>query len=420
MVLRVKIRSLATLVVFSGVIACSGESPDSAAAAQARGSATASGAVQRGKGGTGGTQPGGRPTPTVTLAATDVATVGRDTIEAGIPITGDLNPVQTISVRSRIEGDLTDVYVREGQHVSSGQVLARFDASTQDSDKQSAEADVASARTDLATAQWNFDQSQQLFKAGAIAERDLKVAQQTVAAAKARLAATDARLRQTSNASRDTRVVAPTNGIISHRQVAGGEHVTRGAELFTLVKNNVLELAAAVPERQAGPVRVGQAVHFVSNGEPFDGRVARVSPTVDPATRAVTVYVQIPNVTGALKGGSFASGRVVQRTLIGVVTVPTAALRQSRDDGQPFVYRINGKSLETAPVQLGVVDERVGKAEVQSGLQVGDRVIVGNVGTLGRGMQVTVLGASDDRSGRGGATMGSRPGQAGGGKRTGR
>ena len=396
-------------------MACSGDSPDSAAAAQAGGPPAASG---QGQNATGGAQAGRRPIPTVTLASTDVATVARDTIEAGIPITGDLNPVQTISVRSRIEGDLTDVYVREGQRVTTGQILARFDASTQVSDKQSAEADVASARTDLATAQWNYDQSQQLFKAGAIAERDLKVAQQTVAAARARLAATDARLRQTSNASRDTRVVAPTNGIISQRQVAGGEHVTRGAELFTLVKNNVLELAAAVPERQAGPVRVGQSVHFVSNGQPFDGRVARVSPTVDPATRAVTVYVQIPNGSGALKGGSFASGRVVQRTLNGVVTVPTAALRQSRDDGQPFVYRINGKSLETAPVQLGVVDERVGKAEVQSGLQVGDRVIVGNVGTLGRGMQVTVLGANDDRSGRGGTTMGSRPGQAAGGKRS--
>lgn len=417
MVLRVKTRSLAALVVFSSVIACSGESPDSAAAAQAGLSASASGG---GQSGTGRAQAGRRPTPTVTLASTDVATVARDTIEAGIPITGDLNPVQTISVRSRIEGDLTDVYVREGQQVSAGQVLARFDASTQDSDKRSAEADVASARTDLATAQWNFDQSQQLFKAGAIAERDLKVAQQTVAAAKARLAATDARLRQTSNASRDTRVVAPTNGIISQRQVAGGEHVTRGAELFTLVKNNVLELAAAVPERQAGPVRVGQAVHFVSNGQPFDGRVARVSPTVDPATRAVTVYVQIPNATGALKGGSFASGRVVQRTLNGVITVPTAALRQSRDDGQPFVYRINGKSLETAPVQLGVIDERLGKAEVQSGLQTGDRVVVGNVGTLGRGMQVTVLGANDDRSGRGGATMGNGPGRSAAGKRSGR
>lgn len=414
MVHRVKTRPVAALLALASVLACSSDAPESAAAAQAGAPASANGGGQSRNG---GPQAGRRPTPTITLAATDVAIVGKDTIEAGIPITGDLNPVQTISVRSRIEGDLTDVYVREGQQVSAGQVLARFDPSTQDSDKQSAEADVASARTDLTTAQWNLDQSQQLFKAGAIAERDLKVAQQTVVAAKARLAAADARLRQTSNASRDTRVVAPTYGIISKRQVAGGEHVTRGSELFTLVKNNVLELAAAVPERQAGPVRVGQAVHFVSNGQSFDGRVARVSPTVDPTTRAVTVYVQIPNETGALKGGSFAAGRVVQRTLTGVVTVPTAALRQSKDDGQPFVYRINGKSLEIAPVQLGVIDERVGKAQIESGLQAGDRVVVGNVGTLGRGMQVTVLGASDDRSGRGGAAMGNGRGPSTAGKR---
>lgn len=353
--------------------------------------------------------------PTITLASTDVALVSRDTIEAGIPVTGDLNPVQTISVRARIEGDLTDVYVREGQRVAAGQVLARFESSTQESDKESAQADVAAARTDLATAQWNLDQSKQLFQAGAIAERDLKVAQQTVVSSKARLAAAQARLRQTSNASRDTRVVAPTSGIIAMRQVAGGEHVTRGTELFTLVKNDILELAAAVPERLASAVRSGQAVHFVSNGQAFDGRVARVSPMVDPATRAVTVYVQIPNANGSLKGGSFATGRVVQRTLNGVVTVPTAALRQSKDDGQAFVYRIVGKSLDIAPVQLGVIDERAGKAQVQSGLQSGDRVVVGNVGTLGRGMQVSVLETRDD-DGRAGARREVR-GRTAGGKR---
>src|SRR5207245_1109846 len=109
-----------------------------------------------------------------------------------------------------------------------------------------------------------------------------------VDATRAKLAASDARLRSTVVAQRDTRVVAPSSGIIDKRLVATGEHITRGSVMFTLVRNEVLELGATVPERQANAVKTGQAVHFVAMGKTFDGRVARVSPTIDPATRSIT------------------------------------------------------------------------------------------------------------------------------------
>jgi membrane fusion protein (multidrug efflux system) len=341
---------------------------------------------------TGGGGGAGRPTPSITLAATDVAAVAPTTIEDGIALTGDLNPIETIDVRARLEGDLTGVYVREGEQVGAGQLMARFEASEQESGRKSAEADRVAAESDLANAQWTLDQNAQLLKAGAIAQQVYKNSQQAVASARARVAAADARLRATGNQERDTRVIAPATGVVSKRLVESGEHVAKGAPLFTIVRNLTLELAAAVPSRQSATLRAGQVVHFVADGRRFDGRVARVSPTIDPATRAVTVYVQVPNPGGTLKGGTFATGRVVSRTLHNVLAVPTAALRQSPDDGKPFVYRIDGQTINVAPVQLGAVDERLGVAQVTEGLQAGERVIVGNVGILGRGMQVTVAG----------------------------
>jgi RND family efflux transporter MFP subunit len=330
--------------------------------------------------------------PSVTLAASDLAVIALGTMEDGVGLTGDLRPIETIEVRARIEGDLTSVLVKEGQQVAEGQLLAQFESTEQESTQKSAEADRASARADLSNLQWTLEQDASLFKAGAIAERDYKNAQQAVVSASARLAAADARVRASSNQARDTRVLAPSSGIVDKRMVEAGVHVAKGGPLFSIVRNGTLELAAAVPSRQAGGVRVGQIVHFVADTKRFDGRVARVSPTVDPSTRAVTVYVEIPNPGGALRGGTFATGRVVNRTLTNVLTVPTAALRQAIEDGKPFVYRIDGKTINVAPVQLGAVDEREGIAEVASGLQAGDRVIVGNVGTLGRGMQATIAG----------------------------
>jgi membrane fusion protein, multidrug efflux system len=213
-----------------------------------------------------------------------------------------------------------------------------------------------------------------------------------VTTARARLAAAVARLRMSGNEARDTRVVAPASGVVEKRLVDGGVHLSRGAPMFTIVRSGTLELAAAVPARQAGIVRVGQVVHFVADGRRFEGKVARVSPTIDPATRSVSVYVQVPNADNTLRGGTFATGRVVARTLDDVLAIPTAALRQGQEDGKPFVYRIDGKTLNIAPVQLGAVDEQQGVAQVTEGLQAGDRIVVGNVGTLGRGMQVTIAG----------------------------
>ena len=398
-----------TLALLSLAAACSKDAAGSAAGAEgtrsgaaaqqgrpAGGGAAAAGGAAGGARGPGGA--GGRPSPSITLSATDVATVAPMTIEDGVALTGDLHPLETIDVRARIEGDLMAVYVREGDQVSAGQLLARFEASEQESSRASAEADRVAANAELANAQWTLEQNQSLFKAGAIAERDLKNAQQAVATAQARLAAAAARLRASGNEARDTRVVAPASGVVEKRLVDGGVHLARGAPMFTVVRSGTLELAAAVPARQATAVRPGQIVHFVADARRFDGKVARVSPTIDPATRAVTVYVQVPNPGNTLRGGTFATGRVVSRTLTNVLAVPTSAMRQGQEDGKPFVYRIDGKTINPAPVQLGAVDEQLGVAQVTDGLQNGDKVIIGNVGTLGRGMQVTIAGAERQRA----------------------
>jgi RND family efflux transporter MFP subunit len=305
-----------------------------------------------------------------------------------------LRPIETVDVRARIEGDITGVYVREGSSVREGQLLAQFEAADQESTRQSALASRVSAQSALSTAEWNLEQGRELLKAGAVPERDVRSAEQAVAAARAQLAAAEAQVRAASTEARDTRVVAPTNGILDRRFVESGEHVTRGTQLFTVVRTDALELAATVPARYASNVRTGQITRFVADGRSIEGRVVRVSPTIDPATRSITVYVQVPNPSGALKGGTFVSGRVVGRSIPQALVIPGAAIRQTQD-GSPYVYAIEGETVAQKPVQIGVVDDATGIAEIVSGLEEGARVIVGNVGTLGRGMKVRVVDTDD-------------------------
>ena len=344
---------------------------------------------------TGGTARG-RGMTSLVLGANDVHNVTLGSIELAMAIQGDLRPVEEVPVRARIEGNLEAVHVREGDRVGRGQVMARFEASTETGAQKSAEADVESAKADSVNAQWNADQSGELFRAGAIPERDLRSAQQALVAATARVAAARSRLQAASRDVQDTRVLAPTTGVVSERSVETGEHITRGFQMFTVVRNDVLELEAAVPARFAGDVRPAMPVRFNAGGREMTGRVARVSPTINPANRSVTIYLQLPNPGGTLKGNTFATGRIVARTIDGTIVVPSSAIRYGQQQDAPFVYRISNETVEHQPVQLGVVDEAKGVVQVTSGIEVGDRVIVGNVGAIGRGVKVRIAGGPGD------------------------
>jgi membrane fusion protein, multidrug efflux system len=369
----------------------------------------------------------GRGGPTITLAASDVATVIRAPLEDGTPVTGNLLPIETVQIRARLEGDVLDVLVREGEHVTQGQLLARFDTLDEASAKRSAEARLEAAKSDVATADWNASQTEELFRAGAVAERDYRAAQQSLASAKAQQAAAEEQLHAAETMFADTRVAAPTSGTVSARQVESGERVARGAALFTLVRSDLLELEANVPARRANALRTGLPVHFTADGRNFDGRVARISPTIDPATRSVKVFVDVPNAGGELKGGMFTTGRIVAQRVADALVIPTAGVRQAQGSDAPFVWRIEGRSLAQVPVELGIADEAAGLVQIVEGLAEGDRIVVGNVGTLGTNMSVQVLGdEATDAGGARGATDGGRqgstpdsahaPGRGGGGR----
>lgn len=354
---------------------------------------------------------GGGRTASVVLSATDVYKVSRGAIEAGLPISGDLRPIETVSVRTRVDGILETVAVREGQSVTQGQLLAKFESAEQEAALASAEADRLATKSDYETQQWSYEQNAALFKAGAIAERDMRTSQQAAEAAKARLAASEARLRTAQNVVRDTRIVAPVAGIINTRKVQNGEQTLRGSELFTLVRNETLELTAALPAKLANEVRAGQLVRFAADGKQFTGKVARVSPTIDPTSRSVTVYIQIPNPKNGLKGNTFATGQIVARTVGNALVIPQAAVRISPVDGKQMVYKVEGGVLNPATVKTGIVDDARGVVEIVEGVQEKDVVVVGNPGTLGRGMKATVLGTDTKAGGRGG-----RGGENGGGR----
>jgi membrane fusion protein, multidrug efflux system len=154
-------------------------------------------------------------------------------------------------------------------------------------------------------------------------------------------------------------------------------------------------------------------VSFTAGGREFTGRVARVNPSVDAASRSVRVYVQVPNPDGSLRAGTFATGRIVARVVEDALVLPAAAIREGQDGAKPFVYRIDGEEIGVAEVTPGLRNEANGTVQIVDGLSPGDRVVVGNVGMLGRGMKVRMAAPGGGEKGEKGAPggPGGRPGQ---------
>ena len=146
--------------------------------------------------------------------------------------------------------------------------------------------------------------------------------------------------------SRASSRVAPVNA---------GDIVTPGAELFTVVDPSSMRLEASVPSESLSELRVGAPVEFQVRGyeQAFDGRLERIAPQTDAATRQLPIYVAIPNTGGRLVGGLFAEGRVVTQSATGLV-VPVNAVNTTGPT--PWVLRVVDGRAERVDVTLGLRD----------------------------------------------------------------
>jgi len=329
----------------------------------------------------------------VTLNAADIAVAERESVAAGVVVTGTLLPYREVEVRAQVPGVLVSVQVDRGDAVREGQVLARIEAEGIRGQAASAQAGVAAAEANLALAARQLESARKLYEAGAMSEIEFRQAQAAHEAAQAQLEAARAQAVGAGEQARRTTVVAPFTGEVSKRHANEGEAVNIGQPLFTVVDARILELAGQVPVNRAAGLRPGLPVEFTIDALPgrvLSGEVARVEPTADPATGQVGVYVRLPNKDRALVGGLFATGRILTGERQEGVVVPTAAVR--RDGNQPYVWAIRDDRAVRQPVTVGAEDLRRGVVQVLAGLEPGERVIAAP-GTIEEGALVRIAGA---------------------------
>lgn len=321
---------------------------------------------------------GAAPAAEALLAPSDVAVARTADLAAGVPVSGTLAPGLEARVTSPFDDVLVEVSGREGQKVARGDVLARYRPGA-------VEADAASARAALKSAQADYERMKNLFAEGAVSQRDVESAEAGWRAAQAAEAVAARRLS-------DAVVRAPFAGTIATRSVQTGDRVGAGDPLFVIADTRELEFEATVPSEHVAQVRPGAPVRLSVSGASggIEGRVARVNATADPATRQVKVYVRVPNGSGRLVGGLFASGQVLTRQARAALAVPAAAVRDA--GSEPWAFVVEGGKLAKRSLRTGVRDESHDLVEVLEGLKAGETVVTGTLAGLAEGQAVRVAG----------------------------
>jgi RND family efflux transporter MFP subunit len=235
-----------------------------------------------------------------------------------------------------------------------------------------------------------------LFAEGAIARRDHDNAFTQLETARARYALAESQAASTADKLETATLKAPVSGVVSERLVQAGDRVDFGKPVMTIVNNSVLQLEASVESRWLGELRVGRPVALTISGmaDTIMGRVSRINPTADPATRQVRIYVDVVNPSNRLVGGLYVSGRVILEEKKDAVAVPRAAVRYEGTDRASVVYVVAGGRVARRVVAVGIEDADRGLLEITSGISAGDRVIIGPVDGIADGMRVDVAGAS--------------------------
>jgi len=331
----------------------------------------------------------------VVVGSENIVVVTEQEIRTGPALSGTLTPERDATVRSEISAPVIQTLIEQGQRVNAGQLLIRLDDTAIRDQLLSARSAVTTAQANLTVAQRENDRNETLLKAGAIAERAVEQSAAQVTGAKAQLTAAQAQLAAAEKQSSNTRITAPFNGIVSARSVNAGDVVSPGTALVTVVDPSTMRLEASVPAEALSAVRLGAPVDFSVTGYPnrhFTGRVTRINPIADPATRQVRILASLPNDGGTLVGGLFAEGRVSSESHQASI-VPQSAVDER--GLRPSVMRLKNGRTEKTEVTLGIRDAASETVEITQGLTPGDTVLLGAARGISAGTPVRVSAPSD-------------------------
>jgi HlyD family secretion protein len=285
------------------------------------------------------------PEPTVMRAA-----VTRGAVSETVGATGTLQAVTTVQVGTQVSGIVQELYADFNSLVKKGQVIARLDPSTIETQIQQAEANLVRARADrdrltvqLDDARRKLQRTEDLHSKNLLPTTELEAAQMAVKTAESSLKSADASVGQSEASLNQNKVnlgytiiTAPIDGLVISRNVDRGQTVAASMNapvLFTLAADlTKMQLISNIDESDVGRIRPNQAVRFRVDAFPaeeFTGRVSqvRLNPIVQQGVVSYATVIDVENLDLKLKPGMTANVTIEIARREDVLRIPNAALR---------------------------------------------------------------------------------------------
>jgi len=319
----------------------------------------------------------------------EMVTLEAKPIEQMADFVGTVKSRLQTSVQPQMEGYLTRIAVKSGDHVGAGALLMEIDARTPQAAVASLESVHAQREVDLSYAQQEADRTQKLLDAGAASQQDADRAANAVKAAMAQLRTVQEQIRQAQTDLNYYHVTAPTAGIVGDVPVHVGDRVTKTTMLTTIDANAGLELYLNIPVQQAPQLRIGLPVRLVDDtgSQLTTTAINFIAPSVDDATQTVLAKAPL-DPKGGFRTSQFVRAQVIWSTEPGL-TVPVTAV--TRINGQFFAFVAEGGEKGMVARQRAVSVGRVigNDYVVMSGIKPGEKLIVSGIQKIGDGAPVT-------------------------------
>jgi membrane fusion protein (multidrug efflux system) len=301
-----------------------------------------------------------------------VARVRNDQVYDTVEALGTAQANESVTINAKVTDTVRRVNFSDGDYVDAGTVLAELT-------NQEETASLAEARANLEDAQNDLRRQEDISAKGLGSKSALDSARSKVAAQQARYDAVIARLK-------DRLILAPFGGLLGFRQVSPGTMVSPNTSITTIDDISTIKLDFTVPEAFLGAMTPGARVIAQSVSYPgrnFEGLVKTVGSRIDPITRAATVRALVPNKDHALRPGMLLTVQVLTTQHLALV-VPESAVFQVQN--RAYVYRVEDFVAHQQQVQVG--SRHFGTAEVLTGLNDGDLIVVEGIVKLREGLKV--------------------------------
>ena len=302
----------------------------------------------------------------------------------------NLEPLWNADISAKVDGRIDRLYVEEGDIVSSGMVIGVLDTNKLVAQVMQADGLLLSNQASLEQAELDLSRAPALVQQGALSiqsldtartKRDLAIGQ--VRSAAGNLALLQARL---DNAN----IIAPREGIVLKRYLQAGSYAKTGAQIVSIADVSSLLGKATVAESELREIVVGSQVKIkitALQDKEFVGTVTRISPTASLPARTFTAEITLSNSDGLLKPGMF--GKITIPGLVhkNALVVPESTLVMRGDQKTVYVVTAENK-VQQRKLTLGYVGD--GWAEVLTGLQDGERIVVAGQNKLKDGSIINV------------------------------